>query len=689
MKKILIILSVMVFVGCDKAPAKPDYFSKKLADVELAYKQRPEDINKPDEDDTTPLITAIIRDNVEIAKFLIDKGADVTYVPSNKDWGTALGYAVSSSKDYHELIDLLIQNGADINTKDSIGETPLLHGLHEYKTVNIKNIEYILEHGADANISNNDGITPLLAVATREQDTSNIINILIKHGALLNKECPGNASILMYCAKFNAHINNVKTLIENGENVNLHFDDGWTSLMEAVKNTNTKLIKLLSDNKADVNAATETGATALIFAASSDKDNSEIIELLLKYGADINQRDNNGGTALWAAANFGHINNVKTLLEHKADTTLYPNENWPILLVAIDKNNKEMVNILLKHGCNPDVKADNNGPSALMLAAGRNNYELVKILTEHGANINEAGEFGTALTIASAMGYFDIVKYLVDHGADVNVVDSEKWTPLIIAADKGYLAIVKYLTEHGANIDYDLIGDLVNEDKDFPIRWTALNKAIQRNHLDVAKYLISKGASLEGIVMAANMSFDIDTMRYVANISTDKSVKKLKKKLQTCDTFMGYVVEIISRLPEEQQKLIADSNYFEATNLYVYLYMLPHPEKLIKFYGTKTTNTDLAEAFLYTVNELDYRNLLFAKATEESIKDIVIQIFKSEEVTLASFKSCSLKPDSRVSLSSLTISKGNFVISLISSRASIFEVEHIPRVKGDSDNTRI
>ena len=73
MKKFLIIFCTIAFIGCDKAPAKPDYFSKKLADVELAYKQHPEDINKTDEDDTTPLITAIIRDKVEIAKFLAQK----------------------------------------------------------------------------------------------------------------------------------------------------------------------------------------------------------------------------------------------------------------------------------------------------------------------------------------------------------------------------------------------------------------------------------------------------------------------------------------------------------------------------------------------------------------------------------------------------------------------------------------
>lgn len=621
MKKILIILSALVFIGCDKAPAKPDYFSKKLAEVELAYKQHPEDINKTDENDTTPLIRAIARDRIEIAKFLINKGADVTYVPSNEEWGTALGYAVGTPRDNYEIIDLLIQNGADINIKDYVGDTPLLHGLLRYKDVNIKNIEYILEHGADANISNENGITPLLEIATvTDKDTSDFIRLLIKHGALLNEKYPENATILMYCAEFNAHINNVQTLIENGENVNLHFDDGWTSLMEAVKNNNIKLMRLLLDNKADVNAATEIGATALMFAAQRDIDSSEIIELLLKYGANINHRANDGGTALSVAVNFGHINNVKTLLEHNADTELYEYGSWPILSVSIGKNNKEMVNILLEHGCNPNTKIENGGPTALMLAAIHNNYELVRMLIEKGANVNEISfEGATALFSAVSLGNIDVVKYLVDHGADVNFINNEGWSPLIIAADNGYLDIVKYLVEHGANIEHNILKD----DTIKLMRLTALTKAIQHNHLDVAKYLVSKGASHDGMVMAAELSFNIDIMRYVANTSTERSVKNLKLKLQTCDMFLINLAKLtVMNAPADKQENIAESNFGAATYLYTFLSMVPQNKRTSESYGSKNTDSDYLNAYKYVLSELSYRNLLYAKQTDETLNDI-------------------------------------------------------------------
>ncbi len=624
MKKILIILSALVFVGCDKSPAKPDYFSKKLADVELAYEQRPEDINKPDAEDTTPLVNAIINNDVNIVKFLLASNADPNYIPNQETEISPLGYAALSKTNKSDIIKILVENGADVNGHTNNGITPIMHSMVSSDNhPNIENIKTLLSYKPDVNVVDNSGYPVLFWAINHTNDMSDIIKLLIEHGANLNRKYhDGGTTILTQAIHFGeAHINNIRTLIDGGENVNLLTDNKWSALMEAVSKKDKNIIQLLLENGADINIITTHGDTGLMYLARDENDTSELIRLFIKSGADINKQNEFGHTPLFFAAEHGHKNNIQTLLELGANPKITENDGSTALMKAIfAERPTEIIRILTKY---IDMNQVNRqGATALCVATANQQYETIKILVDNGADLNQYCDTVTPLILATNLDNLHIIKYLVEHGADVNFTDSEKWTPLTIAAERGQLDIVKYLAEHGANIDYDLIGDLVGENKDIPIRWTALNKAIQRNHLDVAKYLISKGASLDGIVTAANLSFDIDTMRYVADISTDKSVKKLKKKLQTCDTFMGYVVEIISRLPEEQQKLIAGSNYFEATNLYVYLYMLPHPERLIKLYGTKTTNTDLAEAFLYTVNELDYRNLLFAKATKESIKDI-------------------------------------------------------------------
>ena len=71
---------------------------------------------------------------------------------------------------------------------------------------------------------------------------------------------------------------------------------GKTALMYAAKGTNARVVEMLLDMGADVNAQDEQGETALIVAAG--KGHADIVKLLLDRGADVNARDDWGRTAL-------------------------------------------------------------------------------------------------------------------------------------------------------------------------------------------------------------------------------------------------------------------------------------------------------------------------------------------------------------------------------------------------------
>ncbi len=114
----------------------------------------------------------------------------------------------------------------------------------------------------------------------------------------------------------------------------------------------------------DVNAADETGWTALMIAAVTGQPQS--ISVLLGAGARIDQRDNHGDTALIGAAavRFGDL--------HMA---------------------AETVKILLARGASPDA-VDDLDESALMWAARAGNPESIKLLLDAGANparLDQAG----------------------------------------------------------------------------------------------------------------------------------------------------------------------------------------------------------------------------------------------------------------------------------------------------------
>jgi len=91
------------------------------------------------------------KDNYEKFKIIIEK---IKYVNKpSKNGSTALHSAVNSS--CINNIKLLLDNGADPNKKDAIGNTPL-HYAHKAEVIDL-----LLSKGASANIKNNENITPL------------------------------------------------------------------------------------------------------------------------------------------------------------------------------------------------------------------------------------------------------------------------------------------------------------------------------------------------------------------------------------------------------------------------------------------------------------------------------------------------------------------------------------------------
>lgn len=118
------------------------------------------------------------RSNLDIGFFeRIFKLVSVPVLLSNRDekGKTPLHYAVQSGR--IELVELLIDNKADINAKDANGQTPLHIAVKEGQT-NV--LELLLGKGADVNIRDETGRTPL-GWASADKDKY-IVNVLRIHG---------------------------------------------------------------------------------------------------------------------------------------------------------------------------------------------------------------------------------------------------------------------------------------------------------------------------------------------------------------------------------------------------------------------------------------------------------------------------------------------------------------------------
>ncbi len=124
--------------------------------------------------------------------------------------------------------------------------------------------------------------------------------------------------------------------------------------------------------------------TALINAAQNG--HSDIVRQLLEAGADINATNDFGVTALIWAATKGHSDIVRQLLEAGADINAkdIDNDGDTALINAAQKGHSDIIRQLLE--ASADINATNDyGVTALRVALQRGNLECGRILQAAGA----------------------------------------------------------------------------------------------------------------------------------------------------------------------------------------------------------------------------------------------------------------------------------------------------------------
>lgn len=202
-----------------------------------------------------PLHYACVRDDLKAVEILIKYGADVNLTID--DYSPIL-YCVrgSDASNYDKIIDVLINNGANVS----------------YKTKNnLSVLDFLLSGGSDYNET---------YVNSQFEVFKKIIEIdnTLAYKELLRKESIGSGNYLHRAVYFN-NDKIVDYLINklnfNVDEINLNNE---TSLMIAAKENNIETVKCLLDNNASVTLKNNDQKTALDLAR--DNGNFEIVELL-------------------------------------------------------------------------------------------------------------------------------------------------------------------------------------------------------------------------------------------------------------------------------------------------------------------------------------------------------------------------------------------------------------------------
>ncbi len=421
-----------------------------------------EDVNRRNDDGSTPLQWAVHRGDVAEVKRLLRAGADVKI--ANNYGATPMGLAAEEANT--EVLKLLLEVGADADSPNPDGQTALLAVA---RTGNVEAARLLLSHGATVDARERwGGQTALMWASARRHPE--MMRLLISKGADVNARSTdrnyqrhvtaegrpksldsGGLTPLHYAARENC-LACVAVLLENRADIDLPDPDGVSPLLVAIMNANWDVARRLIEAGADVNQWDTYGETPLFLAvdlrsrldggrASIDHLNTTnglaIVKLLLERGADPNMQlffkpanlrgatNTRGSTPLIRAANNGDVELVKLLLENGADATIaMADRQTPIHAVIAGRSTEqqalELIRLLQKSG------ADDNAIS----------------LINHGEEVRG----GTALHYAVRKRQKEVIKLLASFGIDMNATDQDGLTALDYTQSRGFMPFMALQT---------------------------------------------------------------------------------------------------------------------------------------------------------------------------------------------------------------------------------------------------
>ncbi|MES1902585.1 MAG: Ankyrin repeat domain-containing protein 17 [Paramarteilia canceri] len=363
---------------------------------ELIVKSGSTDLELFDEDKiTNPLIAAVKSFNFYLVQLLVDNKVMIN--ATNKLYKTALHYA--SESNYQEIIQYLIEKGANILASDHDGLSPLEIILK--KNTNMKNEENIENLAKSSNIhflfgSKNNLLSSAVEAKyfetiTKEEINTIIIDSIKEHKIKcclvlldnfpLQNDLDGKMVLNFACRMGKFEL--IKRIVEIGVNPTIY---DFQSIFESCTDEFVSIVKYLLKNES-LRPHISIKNLEMALLTSSEYGFFNAVHYLVSRNININCKDDNGHTPLYKAATKGHLTIVKFLVEKNADIN---NELMKIdlkspLHIACQNGHGEVVDFLLHSLFTQNAKCQN--VSTLLLdAVTAGQSEVVFVLLRWASN---------------------------------------------------------------------------------------------------------------------------------------------------------------------------------------------------------------------------------------------------------------------------------------------------------------
>ncbi|XP_026474601.1 ankyrin repeat domain-containing protein 17-like isoform X4 [Ctenocephalides felis] len=424
-------------------------------------------VHETTEDGESLLSLACSAGYYELAQVLIAMNANVE---DRGIKGDCTPIMEAASAGHAQMVTLLIENGADVNAQSSSGNTPLMYGCaggHD------EVVKILLANGANVEDHNENGHTPLMEAASAGH--VGVAKILLENGAGINTHSNEFKESALTLACYKGHLDMVRFLLLAGADQEHKTDEMHTALMEASMDGHVEVARLLLDSGAQVNMPTDSFESPLTLAACGG--HVDLAMLLIERGANIEEVNDEGYTPLMEAAREGHEEMVGLLLSQGANINAQTEETQETALtLACCGGFLEVADYLIKAGANIELGASTplmeaaqeghldlvryllevnadvhtqtqTGDTALTYACENGHTDVAELLLQYGADLEHESEGGrTPLMKACRAGHICTVKFLISKHADVNrQTTNNDHTPLSLACAGGHQQVVETL----------------------------------------------------------------------------------------------------------------------------------------------------------------------------------------------------------------------------------------------------
>ena len=313
----------------------------------------------------------------------------------------------------------------------------------------------------------------------------------------------------LHIAAYEGKVEEVKTLLADGADVNEPTAAGWTALMWAARGGKPEVLQVLKDAGGDLYAKNGFGSTPLHAAAHFEEfvdKEASCTKLLLEWmdRDKIDGTNNFGWTALHWAGKGGHPAAAKALMDKGADVKATNMKGNTPLHEACQNGKLDILQVLLDGGS--DVHATTtDGETPVHIAAYLGFVDAVDVLLKAGAAVDPLDkEQASPLYRAARGGEVEVVELLLKAGADPNQVADNGWNGLHEAARWGREEVVELLLKAGADVN------LKNEEGSTPLHLASLYGRAW-DDADVLTILMEAGADADAIDGEGQTPLDIAT----------------------------------------------------------------------------------------------------------------------------------------------------------------------------------